>query len=182
METPIIPLTPTRQEKGEPSNRQIVARIHRRKPPISISKRGRINEGRPTNYRPEFCHLAIEAGKQGKSRATIAAELDISFTELKRYEEQFQEFRSAMSRSRELALNWWEEQGRKGINSKRFNANAYSLQVRNRFPESWKDKTLLEHSGSIEISIESMSAEDLRADMIRRGEMSEDGKLISQRN
>ena len=45
-----------------------------------------------------------------------------------------------MTRAREFALGWWEEQGRKGVwGGKEFNDRAFRLQVLNRFPEEWKE-------------------------------------------
>ena len=56
--------------------------------------------------------------------------------------------------------------------------------TKNRRPDLWRDVQRVHHEGEIKLNVqlEEMSAEDLRADMIRRGEMSADGKLIAQRN
>lgn len=94
----------------------------------------------------------------------------------------FPEFNAAMSRARALAQSWWEEQGRIGLYdttegegkdrvTKRINANLYSLQVRNRFPQDWKDKQDLEVSGvnGGPIQLEAMSVEQIRAELAKRG-------------
>ena len=49
------------------------------------------------------------------------------------------EFLDAVMRAREESLAWWEKMGRTGITmGKQFNANAYALQVFNRFPDDWR--------------------------------------------
>lgn len=96
--------------------------------------------GRPTKYTPEACEVVLTLGAEGQSRAVMAAELDVAISTFQDWEETNPEFRVATSRARDLALAWWERQGIKGIWSKDFNANAYRLQVMNRFPAAWRDK------------------------------------------
>jgi hypothetical protein len=90
--------------------------------------------GRPTKYRRDMCDQVIACGRQGMGRAEIAAELDVSRDTLRNWERQHPEFFAAMRRAHDLELAWWEGQGRRGIwAGKEFNANAYGLQMRNRF-------------------------------------------------
>jgi len=109
--------------------------------------------GRPTDYRPEMCHIVVDLGRQGYSKAMIAAhaEIDVARVTLDRWCDEHVDFCHAMLRARELALAWWESQGNMGIWSREFNANAYRLQVTNRFPDDWRDKQEVDtkHSGSI---------------------------------
>lgn len=86
-------------------------------------------------------------GREGASRAEWCAELDISFQTLRNWEETYPEFLESATRARQLSQAWWEKQGRFGIWNPKFNASAYSLQVRNRFPSDWTDKQSHEHSG-----------------------------------
>lgn len=103
--------------------------------PAHRAKKG----GRPTDYRPEHCARVVDLGKLGKSRAQIAAALDVVRDTLTNWEKSHPEFLGAMTRAHELALAWWEDQGQTGIwAGKQFNANAYSLQMRNRFPAEYK--------------------------------------------
>ena len=104
--------------------------------------------GRPSKYAPELCRRAIDLGRQGKSRTQIAAALDVDRDTLTNWERARPEFFGAMLRARELAQAWWEDEGQKGIWDRQFNANAYRLQVTNRFPNEWRDKQSHEHSGA----------------------------------
>lgn len=65
--------------------------------------------GRPTDYRKSFCLRAISYGRQGLSRAIIAAKFDISRQALFDWEKKHPEFLDAMTRARDLAQAWWEE-------------------------------------------------------------------------
>lgn len=103
--------------------------------------------GRPSGYDPEMCHRVIALGRDGAGRAEIAADLDISRQTLANWEAAHPEFLDATTRASDLAAAWWATQGRKGIWSREFNASAYRLQVMNRFPDDWRDKQSLEHTG-----------------------------------
>lgn len=104
--------------------------------------------GRPTDYRPEFCEQVVNLARIGMGRAEIAATLGVVRATLANWERAHPEFLAAMERAGEMSLAWWSEQGRKGIwAGKEFNAPAYSLQVRNRFPADFRDKVDLTHAG-----------------------------------
>jgi transcriptional regulator with XRE-family HTH domain len=94
--------------------------------------------GRPTDYRPEHCARVIELGREGKSRAQIAAALDVSRQTIATWEKTHPGFLDAMTRAHDLALAWWEDQGARGIwAGKAFNATAFGLQMRNRFQHEY---------------------------------------------
>jgi hypothetical protein len=116
----------------------------------------------------------------------MALKLNTYVDVLKDWIAKFPEFSLAMNRARALAQSWWEEQGREGLYdstevsgegkdrkaiTKRINANLYSLQVRNRFPQDWKDKQDLEVTGAGggPIQLEAMSVEAIRAELAKRG-------------
>ena len=52
-----------------------------------------------------------------------------------------------MTRAREFSLGWSEGQANAGIWSRDFNANAYRLQMMNRFPNDWRDRQEVEVGG-----------------------------------
>ena len=108
-----------------------------------------------TTYDPSYCEKVIELGKQGKSRVQMAAILDKDRKTFDNWAKQFPEFAAAFDWSRQLAQAWWEDQGQSGIWSKDFNANAYRLQVLNRFPDDWRDKHDHQVSGGVTVMISS---------------------------
>lgn len=113
--------------------------------------------GRPTKYDPAMCDQVIELGREGFGKAEIAYELGVCRDTLDEWCRQHPSFSDAITRAREFSLGWWNKQGRAGVwGGKDFNAQAYSLQVRNRFPQDWRDKQEVEHSG--ELTLEQLVA------------------------
>lgn len=104
--------------------------------------------GRPTAYDPSFCEIAIEAGRIGKSKVSIAAEIGVTRNTLDNWAEDHPEFLSALKISQELSQSWWEEQGRvhlteqygEGAAGSKLNASLYSRSMAARFPADWRDK------------------------------------------
>lgn len=97
---------------------------------------------RPTVYKPEFCDIVIELGRQGYSLAQISADerIDVTRQTLHEWTKTYPEFSYAINKARELSLAWWESQGMAGMwSGKQFNDRAYSLQIRNRFPDDYSE-------------------------------------------
>lgn len=113
--------------------------------------------GRPTKYDPAMCEKVIECGKQGMSRAEIAAELDISIDSLYRYQHEHQEFSDALQRAYGLALAWWERQGRTNLATAGFNSGLYKQCMSGRFPnEAYRERLEVagHNGGPIEVKAE----------------------------
>lgn len=108
--------------------------------------------GAPTKYDSSYCDSAIEWGRAGKSRAWIAAALDVSRQTLHNWEKQFPEFLDAMDRSGALAQQWWEDAGQFGMEKQVFNASIWSRSMAARFPADWREKQEIEHSGTVNIA------------------------------
>lgn len=128
--------------------------------------------GRPTDYDPEMCERVVALGREGASRAEVCYELGICFKTFRNWEEAHPEFLQATTQARQLSQGWWEKQGRKGIWSREFNSSAYSLQVRNRFPDDWRDRKARELSGPNGGPIEtanvgSITEDDARAQLAK---------------
>jgi hypothetical protein len=101
--------------------------------------------GRPSKYNPEFCELVVKLGESGASRAVMAATIGIDRMTMRTWEKEEPAFLAATTRALELSQAWWEHQGQRGIWSRDFNANAYRLQVMNRFPAEWRERSEIEH-------------------------------------
>lgn len=119
-----------------------------------------------TTYRSEYCEAVIEMGAQGMSQKEIARELGIYQSTFHHWLNSFPEFKAAVGIANDLAQGWWERAGRLGtfgaerlvklgtdadgneVVGKDFNANAYSLQMRNRFRKDWTDSQSVDHRSS----------------------------------
>lgn len=105
--------------------------------------------GRPTKYDPAFCETVIAAGDDGATLAEMAELLDIDRSTLNDWREKYPEFSRAIKRGLQKAQVWWERNGKLatfgGVEG--FNATSYIFQMKNRFPDDWRDKQEREHSG-----------------------------------
>ena len=121
--------------------------------------------GRPTDYDPAYCDAVIEYGRQGKSRAWIAAELMCTRQTLHNWEDAHPAFLDAMRLSGLLAQQWWEDAGQEGIKDKGFNGPVYGKSMAARFPDDWRDNAKLEHSGTVAttVSLAGLTPEQLDA-------------------
>lgn len=122
--------------------------------PEEKEARGR---GRPTKYDPAMCDLVLACGMDGMCKYETAYEIGVCVNTMDNYAQQYPEFLSAITRARELAAGWWARQGRQGINNKGFNANAYALQVRNRFPDIWDPEV---GDGNVTVYVQQFKPED----------------------
>ncbi|MFC0282414.1 hypothetical protein ACFFJB_14740 [Camelimonas abortus] len=105
--------------------------------------------GRPTEYRPEYCERVIQLGREGASKAEMAHALGVSRNTLDNWAEANPEFLSAVKEAVSLAQGWWESEGRKATFGlvPGFNATAFIFNMKNRFPDDWREKTQQEISG-----------------------------------
>jgi hypothetical protein len=109
--------------------------------------------GRPTKYDPVLREKVIDLGKEGKSKAQIAAALEIARNTLDNWAEAHPDFLSALKEAHDLALAWWEDKGQAGIDAGagNFNATAFIFQVKNRFRAEYRDQQDHNHGVSDEL-------------------------------
>jgi hypothetical protein len=97
---------------------------------------------RPTDYDPAFCDRVIELGREGASKAEMAAELECARSTFALWEDAHPEFSEAVKDAVAYSQAWWEKQGRNATFGKieGFNATAFIFNMKNRFPTDWRDK------------------------------------------
>lgn len=103
---------------------------------------------RPTEYKQEYCEQVIEYGKQGKSLAWIAAELDVVKQTLFNWCDVHPEFLDALTRAKQESQRWWEDAGQVGMVAPGFNASIWSRSMAARFPDDWREQKGLELTGA----------------------------------
>jgi len=126
--------------------------------------------GRPTKYRMEMCEQVIEAGRQGKTVAGMAAEIGITRETFNQWRRNKPEFSDAVKEGLDLAQAWWEDRGQEAVFGKvpGFNATAYIFNMKNRFKEDWRDtQDLTSSDGSM--SPQKLTGEDLIKELERLG-------------
>lgn len=97
--------------------------------------------GRPTLYNPAYCEKVVEWGREGKSRAWIAAELDVAKRTLQLWEAEHPDFLASMERAKTLEQRWWEEQGQQNLATQGYQSSMWSRSMAARFPDDWREKS-----------------------------------------
>lgn len=110
--------------------------------------------GRPTEYRQEYCDRVVELGREGASKAEMAHAIGVSRTTLDAWTSANPEFLDAVKEAVSLAQGWWESEGRKAVfgQTPGFNATAFIFTMKNRFPDDWRDKQEVAHSGGLTLT------------------------------
>lgn len=96
--------------------------------------------GRPSGYRPEFCELVLELGKQGKSFTQMAVATGYTKASLHGWRDQYPQFATALARAIELSQQWWEEKAQAGLGDRNFNAALWMKIAASRFREDYADR------------------------------------------
>jgi hypothetical protein len=96
--------------------------------------------GRPSLYKPEYCDIALDLGKKGKSMTQMAAHFDVDKETVKNWTRDYPEFLAAFTRAMTFSQGWWEDQGQAGLSNRDFNAPLWHKNVASRFREDYTDR------------------------------------------
>jgi hypothetical protein len=107
--------------------------------------------GRPSTYDPAYCEQVIALGKQGKSPEQISAAIDVPRSTMQLWGETHPEFLAALTRAKELELDWWENTAQSALFADKFQAAVWSKSMAARFRDKYTDKVQQEHSGNVTI-------------------------------
>lgn len=128
-----------------------------------MGKRTGRKAGQPTKYMPEYCAQLYEHMCEGLSFAAFAGLIGVTTQTLTNWAAAHEEFADARERGLAASLLWWERLGQQGVQgfgpevlSKRiikpdgsveeqyegakFNTGTWVFNMKNRFPEDWKDR------------------------------------------
>jgi len=129
------PLTPAQREKK------------------NASRRNGKPLGRPSVYRDDMCKTAIALGKKGKTWTAIANELGVSRETIYTWMDIHPNFLDAMKLSRGMAMQWWEQtlQGQALGELPGGSATAAIFAMKNQFPDDYRDRREVDHSGELKV-------------------------------
>jgi len=104
----------------------------------------------PSKYNDEMADKLSQYGNNGEGVVEACKMLGISKETFYEWGRIHGKFSDAIKSFKLNSQVWWEKGGRAGTFGKvsGFNATSYSLQMRNRFPEDWRDKQDLDHRSS----------------------------------
>lgn len=102
--------------------------------------------GRPSKYDPAICNVLDGMGHGGEGMAEAIVACGISRDTFYRWQDEHQEFSDAVKAMRGRSQSWWEQQGRIATfgGTEGFNATSYIFNMKNRFPDEWRDKKEVE--------------------------------------
>jgi hypothetical protein len=103
--------------------------------------------GRPSKYDPAYCDRVMELGSQGLSYEQISAQIGADRATMNRWADVHPEFRTALTRAKELEQAWWERVGQTALFADKFQAAVWSKSMSARFREKYTDKVSQEISG-----------------------------------
>jgi hypothetical protein len=118
---------------------------------------------RPTEYKQEYCETIIEAGKQGKSIAWMASELEVNKDTIYEWARVHPEFSVALACARAHSQRWWEDAGQAGMDKPGFGASVWSRSMAARFPEDWRENKGVELSGGVKVTSAAELSDDALA-------------------
>jgi hypothetical protein len=97
--------------------------------------------GRPSDYKTEYCQLVKDHMAKGYSFESFAAIAGCQKQTLYNWQSAYPEFFDSVKEAFELCRIFWEEKGIDLVTGdSNGNATAWIFQMKNRFPEEWKDK------------------------------------------
>lgn len=96
--------------------------------------------GRPSTYDPAYCARVIDLGKEGKSQVQIACSLEVDPATLRRWAEEHEEFRLALTRAKTAEQDWWEGVGQKALFADKFQAAVWSKSMSARFRDDYTER------------------------------------------
>lgn len=108
---------------------------------------GKLDTGRPTDYRPEYCERVIEMGNLGFTKAMMARDLGVARNTLDNWMNDNPEFLSAFTRARDLSLAFMEEKGLNGLDMAGFNSSLYAKLMSCMFPGDYSEHKKVEVTG-----------------------------------
>jgi hypothetical protein len=108
--------------------------------------------GRPSRmddleYYQAICKRVIELGEEGKSFSQISAMIDVPKKTMLRWAEKYEDFRTALTRAKELEQAWWEDKGQESLADKTFNANLWIKCMQARFKDEYTETRKQEVTG-----------------------------------
>ncbi len=113
--------------------------------------------GRPSAYDAAYCDEVIDLGKQGKSKAQMAAAFDVSRQTIDNWAAAHEEFLEALSRAEAHAQAYWEDKGETNIAVPGFNAAIWKKTMEARFRDDYTERREVNQTVRIEDLIEQLT-------------------------
>lgn len=110
-----------------------------------------MSAGRPTDYKEEYCQELIDHMAAGYSFESFAGLIGVARSTIYKWAEDVPQFSDAKNAAFEQSRLFWEKQGIKGL-YEGINATLWIFNMKNRFPEQWRDKQEIEQNSNVNLS------------------------------
>lgn len=106
--------------------------------------------GRPSKYKEEYCSEIIEFMKDGSSKVQFCAHIGICYDTFLDWKKAHPLFSESIKIADMHCQAWWEDKGKKAVfgGVEGFNATGYIFNLKNRFPQHYRDKHEVDHQSS----------------------------------
>jgi transposase len=135
----------------------------------------------PSKFKPEYCQRIVSFMAKGFSLTAFAGEIGVARETIYAWENNHAEFGDAVKRARAARVLYWEK---RLIKAERAEATPIIFALKNACADEWRqtpDISVSLNNPDLNKPVEQMSAEELRADLIRRGCLDANGRLIQEK-
>lgn len=141
--------------------------VERRQLSREVYQRLRLHErrdrGRPTEYKPEYCEMLIEAADRGLTLMAFAGSIGKCYNTVYNWGEKYPDFAAAREIADAKFDAYWEERLRNIAETGKGNPVTVFFILKNRLPHYWRDVQRQEISGPDQGPVKiDLSSEDLR--------------------
>lgn len=107
--------------------------------------------GRPSKYKEEYCDHIVKFMSDGSSKVQWCAEIEISYDAFLRWQKENDKFHESVKRAELKCQSWWEKKSKSAIfgEVEGFNATGYIFNMKNRFPDFYKDKQEIDMNAKV---------------------------------
>lgn len=108
-------------------------------------------QGRPTLYDPKYCEEVVDFMSQGYSVTAFAGSIGVSRQTIYEWAGVHESFSDALNEGRARSAVWWENTLRTIASGGEGNATAAIFGLKNRVADEWRDKSVSEIEGKLQV-------------------------------
>ena len=135
----------------------------------------------PTKFKSEYCQRIVSFMAKGFSLTAFAGKIGVARETIYAWENNHAEFGDAVKQARAVRVLYWEK---RLIKAERAEATPIIFALKNACADEWRqtpDVSVSLNNPDLNKPVEKMSVEDLRANLIRRGLLDTNGRLIQEK-
>lgn len=104
--------------------------------------------GRPTDFDDKYCEMLVDHMADGFSFESFAGLIGVTRSTIYLWVEKHEQFSDAKQRGFEASRLTWEKIGKDIAKDGQGNATSFIFNMKNRFPDEWREKQEIKHEGN----------------------------------